>query len=78
MGGDGAERVGLRQFTVGLAFAVPVAVAEGRDILSQQFYYTSWAMYVGVLGSIATIAVSALAELVFLAHTCIGEFRLPD
>jgi len=46
--------------------------------LSQQSYYDSWAMYVGVLGWVASMAVSALAELYFLAHACIGEFRSPD
>src|SRR5260221_13488251 len=56
------SQVGLLLFTVGLAFAVSVAVAEGRNVLSQQSYDGSWAMYVGVLGSVATIAVSALAE----------------
>jgi hypothetical protein len=35
---------------------------EGRNILSQQSYYGSKAMYVGILGSVAAIAVSALAE----------------
>src|SRR5258708_20210415 len=56
------SQVGLLLFTVGLAFAVSVAVAEGRNVLSQQSYYGSWAMYVGELGSVAMIAVSALAE----------------
>jgi amino acid permease len=55
-------QVALLLFTAGLAFAVSLAVAEGRNILSQQSYYGSWAMYVGVLGSVATIAVSTLAE----------------
>jgi hypothetical protein len=38
------SQVGLLLFTVGLAFAVSVAVAEGRNVLSQQSYYGSWAM----------------------------------
>src|SRR5258708_12517001 len=56
------SQVGLLLFTVGLAFAVAVAVAEGRGVLSQQSYYGSWAGYVGELGSVAIVAGSALAE----------------
>ncbi|HEV3375432.1 MAG TPA: hypothetical protein VG051_06980 [Candidatus Acidoferrum sp.] len=54
--------IGLLLCTVGLAFAGYVAIAEGRNILSQQSYYDSWAMKVGVAESVATIAVSAVAE----------------
>jgi hypothetical protein len=56
------SRVGLILFTVALAFGVSVAVAEARNILSQQSYYGSWPMYVGELGSTATIGVAVLAE----------------
>jgi len=70
------SQVGLLLFTVGLAFAVSVAVAEGRDILSQQSYYDSWAMYVGVLGSVATIAVSALAEDKLRRYLLVGAIGL--
>src|SRR5260370_3089424 len=56
------SQVGLLLFTVGLAFAVSVAVAEGRNVLSQRFYYGSWAIYAGGFGSVATIAGSALPQ----------------
>ena len=70
------SQVGLFLFTVGLAFAVSVAVAEGRDILSQRSYYDSGAMYVGVLGSVATIAVSALAEDKLRRYLLLGAIGL--
>jgi len=75
--GGGAEGVGLLLFTVGLAFAVPLAVAEGQDTESTVLL-RSRARYVGELGSVARIALSAFAELYFLAHACISEFRSPD
>jgi hypothetical protein len=53
-----------------------VAVAEGRGVLSQQSYYGSWAMYVGVLGSVATIAVSALAEDKLRRYLLLGAIGL--
>src|SRR5260370_27783664 len=56
------SQVGLFLFTVGLAFAVCVAVAERRNILSQRSYYDSGAMYVGMLGSVSTFAVFALPD----------------
>jgi hypothetical protein len=70
------SQVGLFLFTVGLAFAVSVAVAEVRDILSQRSYYGSWVMYVGVLGSITTIAVSALAENKLRRYLLLGAIGL--
>jgi len=70
------SRVGFVLFTVELAFAVSAAVAEGRDILSQQWYYDSWLMYVGVLGSVATIAVSALAEDKLRRYLLVGAIGL--
>src|SRR5260370_28843959 len=47
------SQVGLLLFTVGLAFAVSVAVAEGRNVLSQQSYYGSEGVYGGGIGSSA-------------------------
>jgi hypothetical protein len=70
------SQVGLLLFTVGLAFAVSVAVAEGRNVLSQQSYYGSWAMYVGELGSVAMIAVSALAEDKLRRYLLLGAIGL--
>jgi hypothetical protein len=70
------SQVGLLLFTVGLAFAVSVGVAEGRNILSEGSYYDSWAMYVGVLGSAATIAVSALAEDKLRRYLLLGAIGL--
>ena len=57
-----ASQVGLFLFTLGFVFALSIAVAEGLDKLSQHSYYDSWAMYMGVFGSVATVAVSACAE----------------
>jgi len=70
------SRAGLVLFTVELAFAVSVTVAEGLNILSQQSYYDSWAMYVGVLGSVTTIAVSALAEDKLRRYLLVGAIGL--
>ena len=70
------SQVGLFLFTVGLAFAVCVAVAERRNILSQRSYYDSGAMYVGILGSVATIAVSALAEAKLRRYLLLGAIGL--
>ena len=70
------SQVALFLFTVGLAFAVAVAVAEGRGILSQRFYYDSGAMYVGVSGSVAAIAVSALAEDKLRRYLLLGAIGL--
>jgi hypothetical protein len=70
------SKVGLFLFAVGLAFAVSLAVAEGRGVLSQQSYYGSWAMYVGVLGSVAMIAVSALAEDKLRRYLLLGAIGL--
>ena|SRR6266581_1616855 len=70
------SQVGLLLSTGELAFAVSVAVAEGRDIMSQGSYYGSWAMYVGVLGSVATIAVSALAEDKLRRYLLLGAIGL--
>jgi hypothetical protein len=70
------SQVGLLLFTVGLAFAVSVGVAEGRNILSEGSYYDSWAMYVCVLGSAATIAVSALAEDKLRRYLLLGAIGL--
>jgi len=71
-----ASQIGLFLFTVGLVFAVSVAVAEGRDILSQQSYYDSWAMDVGILGSAVTIAVSTLAEVKLRKYLLLGAIGL--
>ncbi len=70
------SQVGLLLFSVGLAFAVSVGVAEGRNILSEGSYYDSWAMYVGVLGSAATIAVSAFAEDKLRRYLLLGAIGL--
>jgi amino acid permease len=70
------SQVSLVLFAVGLALSLSVAVAEGRDILSQQSYYGSWVMYVGVLGSVATIAVSALAEDKLRRYLLLGAIGL--
>ena len=70
------SQVGLLLFTAGLAFAVSLAVAEGRNVLSQQSYDGSWAMNVGVLGSVATIAVSALAESKLRIYLLFGAIGL--
>src|SRR5258708_12897353 len=53
------SQVGLLLFAVGLVFAVSVAVAEGRHVLSQQSYYGSGAVYVGGLGCVLFISVSS-------------------
>ena len=68
--------VGLLLFTAGLAVAVYVAVAEGEDILTQRSYYGSWSMYLGALGSIATIGVSALAEAKLRRYLLLGAIGL--
>jgi len=70
------SQVGLLLFTVGLTFGGFVAVAEGRNILSQQSYHDSWAMHVGVLGSVAAIAVSALAEDKLRRYPLLGTIGL--
>jgi len=56
------SHIGLLLCTAGLIFAAYIAIAEGRNVLSQQSYFGSWAMYVGIAGSVATIGVSALSE----------------
>ncbi len=68
--------IGLLLSTVGLLFAGYVVIAEGRGILSQQSYYGSWAMYVGVAGSVAAIAVSALAEGKLRTYLLLGAVGL--
>jgi hypothetical protein len=70
------SQVGLVFLTIGLVFAVSLAVAEGRDILSQRSYYDSWAMDVGISGSLATIAVSALAEVKLRRYLLLGAIGL--
>jgi hypothetical protein len=70
------SHIGLLLCTAGLAFAIYVAVAEGRGMLSQQSYYDSWAMYVGVLGSLAAIAISALAEVKLRRYLLLGAVGL--
>lgn len=70
------SQVGLLLFNIGLAFAVCVAVAEGRGVLSREFYYGSWVMYMGVFGSIASIAVSALAEPKLRRYLLLGAIGL--
>jgi hypothetical protein len=56
------SQIGLLLSTLGTVLWIYIWVAEGRGKLSQQYYYGSRTMYVGVSGSLATIAVSALAE----------------
>jgi hypothetical protein len=68
--------VGLLLFNVELAFAVCVVVAEERSILSQEFYYNSWAMYAGVFGSLVSIAVSTLAEQKLRRYLVLGAIGL--
>lgn len=70
------SHVGLRLFIAGSAFAVAVAVAEGTATLSQQSYYGSWAMYVGVFESIATVGVSVLAEAKLRRYLLLGAIGL--
>jgi hypothetical protein len=70
------SQVGLLLFAVGLVFAVAVAVAEGRGVLSQRSYYGSWAMHVGVFGSVATIAVSTVAEDKLRRYLLLGAIGL--
>jgi hypothetical protein len=67
---------GLLLLTAGLALAVSVAAAEGRNVLSQHDYYGSWAMYAGELGSIATIGVSVLAEPKLRRYLLLGAIGL--
>lgn len=56
------SQIGLLLCTVGMVLWIYIWVAEGLGKLSPQYYYGSRTMYVGVFGSLATIAVSALAE----------------
>src|SRR5258708_13534477 len=46
------SQVGLLLFAVGLVFAVSVAVAEARHVLSQQSYYGSGGVSLGVVCSV--------------------------
>jgi hypothetical protein len=70
------SHVGLLLFAVGLAFAVSVAVAEGMGIWSQQSYYGSWAMNLGVLGSVATVVFSAFGEAKIRRYLLLGAIGL--
>lgn len=70
------SQVGLLLFTIGLAFAVLVAVAEGRGVWSRQLHFGSWPIYAGALGSVFTIAVSALAEDKLRRYLLLGAIGL--
>jgi hypothetical protein len=56
------SRIGLLLGCLATALAVYTAIAEARGTLSQHLYYGSRTMSFGLGGSLAAIAISALAE----------------
>jgi len=48
--------------SAGLMYGIALAVSEDTGFFSQQFYYGSWEMRLGELGSVAIIACSVLPK----------------
>ena len=56
------SRVALFLCSLGVALWIYTAVVETRGTLSQELYYGSKIMFLGLAGSLAAIAVSAFSE----------------